>query len=363
MSIFLLIIGLVLFVGLVVLHELGHALVARRKGVVVEEFGVGFPPRAWSKKLKNGVLLSLNWLPLGGFVRLKGEHDAATGKGTYGGASLWAKTQILLAGVAINWLTAVLIFTVLALIGLPQLLPNQFTVASDTKYTQRDVVVAGVVKDSPAEKAGLQGGDKLRRLNNDVIDTGDKLSELTEKNAGQMVQIVYERKGQEQVARVQLHQESADGQGYAGIGPAEQILRRSTWSAPIVGVGVTAQYTAMTFAGLASTLGHVFRSEFAQAGQNVAGPVGIFGILQQSAEMGAIPVLFLVGIISLTLAVMNVLPVPALDGGRLFVTLVFRVLRRPLTKEREERIQAAGFIVLMLLIVLITVVDVSRITR
>ena len=104
-------IGLFVLVILVVLHELGHAVAARRNGVVVEEFGIGFPPRAWAKKLKNGVLFSLNWLPLGGFVKLQGENDSATKKGDYGAASMWAKTKILLAGVLANWVTAVILFT------------------------------------------------------------------------------------------------------------------------------------------------------------------------------------------------------------------------------------------------------------
>src|SRR5215213_7190961 len=95
--------GLVVMTILVVIHELGHAIVARRNGVVVEEFGIGFPPLAKSWRLRSGIKLSLNWLPLGGFVRLKGEHDDDKGEGTYGAASLWRKAKILLAGVAINW--------------------------------------------------------------------------------------------------------------------------------------------------------------------------------------------------------------------------------------------------------------------
>src|SRR3989344_9232153 len=102
MSIFLLILGLVMFVLLVVVHELGHFIIARWGGVKVLEFGIGFPPRAWSKKLKSGLLLSLNWLPLGGFVRLKGENDADMEPGSFGAASLWVKTKIMVAGGAMN---------------------------------------------------------------------------------------------------------------------------------------------------------------------------------------------------------------------------------------------------------------------
>src|SRR5688500_5453022 len=105
MSVLLLIIGLVLFIGLVVIHELGHFIVARRNGVEAEEFGIGFPPRAWSKKIKGkngkpGFVFSLNWLPIGGFVKLKGESDAATEPGTLGAAKAWPKAKIMLAGVA-----------------------------------------------------------------------------------------------------------------------------------------------------------------------------------------------------------------------------------------------------------------------
>ncbi len=361
MSFLIFIIGLVLFIGLVVLHELGHAIAARRKGVEVEEFGIGFPPRAWGKKLKNGTLLSINWLPLGGFVRLKGEHDAASGPGTYGGVNLWGKTQILLAGVVINWLTAALIFTVLAVVGLPQLLPNQFTVPSDTAYTQRDVVAAVIAKDSPAEKAGIKAGDTILQIASQQLSSAEHLTRLTSENAGKTVPIVIERAGQTEQLTATLNQTRTGDQGYIGIGPGEQVVRRSTWSAPIVGVGITAQFTWETLKGLGQTVAHLFRQEFNQAGENVAGPVRIFTILQRSSEIGFGSVLFLIGIISLSLAVMNALPIPALDGGRLFVTFIFHVLKKPLPKEREEGIQAAGFMALMLLVLLITIVDVRRI--
>jgi regulator of sigma E protease len=355
-DIVLFVLGILLFVGLVVLHELGHAIAARRNGVEVEEFGIGFPPKAWGKKLKNGTLFSLNWLPLGGFVKLKGEHDSASGKGTYGGASLWAKTKILLAGVVVNWLTAVALFTILALVGMPKILPNQFNISSDNQVTVSQVVVTSVGKDSPAEKAGLKPGDELVSLAGQAV--GDRFSDQTKAHAGQTVQLAYKHDNQPKEVTVTLNKDGA--QGFLGVGTAERATQRATWSAPVVGVGVTFQFTYETFKGLAKTVGSLFQAKFAEAGANVAGPVGIVGILKDSSTLGIVPVLFLIAIISLTLAVMNVLPIPALDGGRLFVTLLFRALRKPLTKEREEAIQAAGMIGLLLLVALITYIDVRR---
>lgn len=159
----LLIIGLLLFIGLVVIHEYGHFIMARRNGVEVEEFGIGFPPKVWSRKTKGGWIFSINLLPLGGFVRLKGEHDDANAKGTFGAASLWAKTKIMAAGVVMNLLTALVLLMGLALVGTPTLVCNQFTIASDTKYSgTSSVKVESVTPGSPASKIGLQKGDEIQ---------------------------------------------------------------------------------------------------------------------------------------------------------------------------------------------------------
>jgi regulator of sigma E protease len=360
LDIFLLILGLVLFVGLVVVHELGHAIVARRNGVVVEEFGIGFPPRAWAKKLKNGMMLSLNWLPIGGFVKLKGEHDAATGKGTYGAARLWVKAKILLAGVGVNWLTAVAIFTVLALVGMPKVLPNQFALANDNVVTTKAVRTGSVVKDGPAQTAGIQSGDTLITFAGQPVTSAEQFRSLTKENAGKTVPIEYLQGEQKKQADVALNAENIEGKGYIGLGVGDEATQRATWSAPIVGIGVTVQFTYETFKGLFGALAKLFTAQFGEAGASVTGPVGIFSILSSSAQDGFVPVLFLIGIISLTLAVMNLLPIPALDGGRLFVTLLFRALKKPLTKEREEAIQGTGMLVLLGLMLLITILDVKR---
>lgn len=369
--------GLLILVLLVVLHELGHAIAARRYGVVVEEFGIGFPPRAWGKKLKNGVLFSLNWLPLGGFVKLQGEHDAATNKGDYGAATFWQKTKILLAGVLINWITAAVLLTILSWTGLPKFLPNQFETPGDT-YTQRTPVkLAAIVPGSPAEKAGLKTGDNILYLNGKPVETTTSLAAATKSLAGQTVEIVYTRGDRDATTRVTLNK-SASHDGYLGVSSAQSIMNHSTWSAPIVGFMTAGQLTGATFQGLGDMITNLAKGivlqfspnqatrqvaseSLAAAGNGVSGPVGVLGVIFPAAEKaGPTQLVLLTALISLSLAVMNVLPIPALDGGRWFVTALFRVLKKPLTKEREEKIQAVGFSLLMLLIIVVTVTDVGK---
>lgn len=373
MGIFLLIVGLLLFVGLVVIHEYGHFIAARRNGVDVEEFGIGFPPRAWGKKTKAGFIFSINWLPIGGFVKLKGEHDADTEKGTFGAASLKAKVKIMLAGVGMNLLGAFVLFTILAWIGMPHLIDNQFTVKNDTKVIKQEVLVGYIAKDSPAAKAGLQQRDQLIRISGEngkssVIPSAAQLPSLTQKYAGQDVTIEYRRDGVTKKAPLQLlsqaqvdaSKKTDNPKGYLGVSPTEYKLTRATWSAPIVSLGVMKQFTVTTFQGLGSAIAAIFQGNGSKASEQVSGPVGIVVILKEGSLLGVEFMLMIIGIISLTLAIMNVLPIPALDGGRLFVLLISRMLGKPLTEDTEERINAIGFISLMLLVVLITIVDVKR---
>ena len=377
------IIGIIALTILVVTHELGHALVARRHGVRVEEFGVGFPPAAYKKKRKksilgNDVVFSINWLPLGGFVKLQGEHDNDTKPGDYGRATFWQKTQILLAGVVVNWLTAVLLITVLAWIGLPQLVQNQFTVASDTQMISHPVKVASVEKGLPADKAGMQVGDEVISIGGQKIAQQSELTDYAINHKGETVDVEYLRNGDSRTTEVSLRSSNDDKRGYLGAGLSQELFTRSTWSAPVVGLGVTAQLTGLTIQGLGQVVvdgvtGLAMKlvpndgvqqqanQKLGAVSQSVGGPITIFGVLFPAAGQAGVPyVIMIMALIALTLAVMNILPIPALDGGRWFVTAIFKVLKKPLTQELEEKIHGTGFLVLMLLILLVTISDVTK---
>lgn len=380
------IIGVIVLMVLVVAHELGHALVARRYGTIVEEFGVGFPPRAFARKVKKSFLgknvtFSFNWLPLGGFVKLQGEHDDDEGPGDYGRMTFWQKTQVLLAGVAVNWVIAVILVTVLAWIGLPKILPDQFSIPSDTQTVSSPVVLGAVASDMPGAKAGLATGDEITRFAGQKVTAPEQLTALARDNKGETVTVEYVRNGQPKSTQVAIRAENNDKKGYIGAGLSQQQLIRATWSAPVVGVGTTVQMTWVTLKGVAELLwngltGLVLKvipnhsvqeqanAQLATVGQSVAGPLSIFGILFPAAEQaGPAYVLMMAAIISLTLAVMNALPIPALDGGRWFVMAVFRLRKKKLTKETEEKIHGIGFMILMGLMILVTIADIGKFSQ
>ncbi len=386
MSVILLLVGLLLFISLVVVHEWGHFIMARRGGVEVEEFGIFFPPRLYKRRMKGGWDFTINLIPLGGFVKLKGEHDSDTAKGSFGAASLSRKVKIMVAGVVMNLITALVLFTIVALIGMPKLIDNQFTIKSDTKVVSQQVLVTYIEPGSPASKIGLKADDQLESLQLPgyspvAVTTSKNLPSITKQFAGKTATLTYQRQGRMQQAHVTLlskkaveaSQKTNNPRGYLGIGPKDFTLRRSTWSAPVVAVGLSAQLTVLTFQGLGHAfagLGSIFAG--AATGNTVArqhgqtessqlsGPIGIYFILKLASLLGYKFMLMIIAYISLTLAIMNILPIPALDGGRLWITLVARALKRPLSAKREELVNMIGFMVLITLVITISIVDAKR---
>lgn len=374
MSLGLLILGLFLFVMLVVVHEFGHFIAARRNGVGIEEFGIFFPPKLWSRKTKKGWIFSINLLPLGGFVRLKGEHDADKRSGSFGAAPLKAKVKIMLAGVGMNLLTAFVLLTILAWVGLPQLVNNQYSIKSNAHSIENETLVGVVENHSPAASMGLQRADVLIAITSSSgkttkITSATELPALTKSLAGQHVQLQFTHNKQYETKSVVLRtnavvtasDNTSNPKGYLGISPSQYSLQRFTWSAPIVAVGLMVQFTALTFHGIGTAIASLFTGNTSKAAAQVTGPVGIFEILKSGTLLGYQFILMIVAVISLSLAIMNVLPIPALDGGKLFVTLISRALNKQITEKAENIIYGTGFAILFALVILITIVDVKRI--
>ena len=255
-------------------------MMARRNGVKVNEFGIGFPPRmiAWTKKeveingerklkwtripkeewkdKQDGLVFSLNWLPIGGFCSMDGESAADKRKGTFGASSFWAKTKILFGGVAMNWLVAFVILTILAFTGMPQFLENQFYLGNDAEVVEveRGVIVKEVLDNSPAAKAGFEREDKIIKVGDTEVKTSEEVVNFGKEHAGKEVKYTIKRGDQIQELAVKLN--GSDEKYSLGVSMATygQSLIRSTWSAPIVGAGLTLQLTGETFKSLGDLL-------------------------------------------------------------------------------------------------------------
>lgn len=397
------IVGLLVLTLLVLVHEYGHFRAARRNGVRVNEFGIGFPPRAIGWIKKNGkwvklpkseydkpqksLILSINWLPIGGFCAMDGESDADTKKGTFGAASFWAKTKILFAGVTMNWLVAFIILTILAWTGMPHFLNNQFTVDTDDHVNIQAVTISTILADSPAQAAGLQPEDQITAVTAEnktvTITSADDVVAFNNQYAGQTVVYTISRSAQNGTIEIPVKLNTTEAEYLLGVtmSQAGQTLHYATWSAPIVGAATTIQLTGETFRGLGEMLWNLGSGIFSQfsfndqtreegrenigkVGDSVSGPVGIIGMIFPAfTSAGPTNLAFLAALISVSLACMNVLPIPALDGGRWLLMAIFRLRRKKLTQETEARIVSRAFLILIALIVLITILDITRFFR
>ncbi len=361
----LVILAVILIFGfLVFVHELGHFVAARRSGVDVHEFGFGFPPRLYGKKLGRTVY-SINALPLGGFVKLKGENLTDKSSGSFGAASFWGKTKILFAGVAMNALTAYVVLVWLCVTGLPPVIPGQFSYGTQSQAQPKRVMVLDVVKNSPAEQAGIKKGDKILGATDDgatlaTFETAQDLVGFTKDNAGDQVNLNVLRRGEDAPQAVNVQLRGTDSkEGHLGVTPFETSqIKYGFFDGLVTAAGLTLQLMWATLAAFGGMIAGLFTQ--GQVSQNVAGPVGIVVILKNVMDFGIPYVLMFVASISISLAVVNALPLPALDGGRWLLAAVQRFTRRQLSDRAEGIVHAAGFFALIALMVVITFFDIKR---
>lgn len=357
MSLGIILLVLLIFGLLVFVHELGHFVAAKRAGVEVEEFGIGFPPRLLGKRVGD-TLYSINLVPLGGFVKMKGESTADPEPGSFGAASFSNKTKILLAGVAMNALTTFVILVGLCLHGLPPLIQNQFSHGHASYAQPKQVMAVDVEPGSPAERAGLKRGDIVLRGNGQPFSSEDELVAFTKVHAGQQVSLRVAHRGSERTVQPTLRSPDRES-GFLGVTPFQTYkLRYNLPDAIITAAGLTLQLMWATLTAFGGLIAGLFVHQ--TVSENVTGPVGIVVLLNNIVDLGWSYVLIFVASISVSLAVVNAMPLPALDGGRWLLAIVQRVTRRSLTPAKEAAVHGAGFIALLLLMAVVTYFDIKR---
>jgi len=361
-----LLIGIILFILLVVAHEYGHFLVAKRNGIEVEEFGIGFPPKLAGKKMGKGIFecyYTINLLPLGGFVKLKGESDQDKRKNSFGAASFKAKVKVMLAGIFTNYLVGALLFIGLAYGSLPYVFEDQTKVGATITTVESGIYISKVVDGFPAADAGIEQSDKILKFNGQELGQDDDLlASLLEENKNQEVSIEYlDFSNQDELTSVDVTLTSGEGEdgrtfGANFAGGAVQQLESEWWSAPINGFMFANRIFVETFKFIGSAVGSLFAGDPGEASEGLAGPVGIvreLGNISNISQLVAIT-----ANISIALAVANLLPIPGLDGGKLYTMLIFKALGKRLTEKWEQAIYGTGVMLLLILIILITYSDI-----
>jgi len=345
---------------LIIAHELGHFMAARRAGMKVEEFGIGFPPRVWGKK-KGGVLYSINLLPIGGFVRILGEDGGHRDeKGSFSSSPILSRMLVIAAGVGMNVVVAWALLSTIFMIGAPTELTSEEMAAS---ARDRAVFISFVAQDSPASSVGLQANDKIVSLSDEAsfIEPieASAVQEFVSARLGTEISIAVARGSQVEEYSVVPRQNTPEGEGALGIALAE------------VGTVSYAPHIALWRAGVTSVtrLGDIAREltnvvvtlvRTGSASESVSGPVGVASMAGTIQQQGVVNYLYFLAIISLNLAVINAIPFPALDGGRFLFLIIEAIKGSPVNKRYEAGIHAVGFAFLMLLVVLITIRDIRN---
>jgi regulator of sigma E protease len=339
-------------IGLVVLHELGHFLAAKKFGVKVEEFGIGLPPRLFGKRIGE-TLYSLNLLPLGAFVKLTGEEGQSADPASFGAKSLLQRAIIVGAGVVAFWVISFLIFAGLALTtGIPAGVSDETTEGVVNPYVR----VLAIVPASPAKEAGLLPGDTVQ----DFEKVGEFQSFINQ-HKGEQIVLSIVRSGQALSVPVTPRVDPPAGEGPLGI----QLVRTGNiqypwYKAPVVALEKTVGLTSDIVRGLAGTLARVLGGKGLPEGVGVVGPIGIVDLLGNSFAFGISYFLSFLATLSIYLAIFNALPIPAVDGGRLFFLAIEAARRKPLAAHIEQRVNGFFFFLLITFMIWVTIKDITR---
>ena len=358
---------ILVLVALILVHEFGHFIAAKLSGMRVDEFGIGYPPKAAGIR-RGETEYTFNWLPFGGFVRIYGEDEAAVAEDPKDGDRAFfrkpriVQALVLSAGILMNLVFAWLLLSLTLGIGAPRALePEELSNAIDPY-----VLVSSVMPGSPAEEAGFTPGDRIVRATAgaDAFISADA-EQFTAFVSGsdEAITFVLENGGEERTVsatpRTGLAVDDPERR-VLGVGVASVGTVKTPWhEAPIEGLSLTWEMTKATAVGLVSFFAGIFT--FTADLSQVSGPVGIAGAVGDAAGTGLAQLLTLTAVISINLALINLLPIPALDGGRLLFVAIEAAIRRPLSRKFQNWVNTAGFAFLILLMIVVTASDIFKI--
>lgn len=340
-----------------IIHEFGHFIIAKKFGVRVDEFGIGYPPRIFGKKFGE-TIYSINWLPLGAFVRIYGEEVGVDDYRSFLGQAIWKRVLIVLGGVIAFWLAAMVIFSVVFLIG-ADLPVND----GDTSgLTNVRVQIISVSQNSPADLAGIKASDVILNLKTETqdipVNTVKDFQDFTKQNSGKEVKVTVKRGGDVFDTKLAIRTEAPAGQGLVGVGlqRVATLINKTAWyMAPIEGVKYTWTTTINALKGLWQVFANLTSGKGAPQGAEFAGPLGITVFLAQAANLGVGFFLYFIGSISVFIAIFNLFPIPALDGGKFVFLMIEKIMKKPVPAKVEQIITAVFFFILISLSIFITI--------
>lgn len=365
--IFILILGVLIFV-----HELGHFLVAIRNGIKADEFGFGFPPRivgvvkndktkkyeiVWGEKdiKSKNTIFSFNWIPLGGFVKIKGEDGGSNDKDSFATKPAWIRTKVLAAGVTMNFILAWFLLSIVFTLGAPE------AIEDGVKAKDAKVQISHIVDDTPAKEMGLAVGDQVTKIcdnkkNCRTISKVEELQTFINEHKGQTITLTIKRGDVISELKGIPRKEYPSDQGSLGVGLARTALIKYPWYEAI-GRGLTAVFdmTFLIVTTLFSLLAQLLSGS--KPAMDVAGPIGIAIMTKQVSALGLVYILQFTAVLSINLAIINILPFPALDGGRIFFILIEKIKGSPVNQKTEQLANSIGFSLLLLLMVVVTFHD------
>jgi regulator of sigma E protease len=365
--IFIIILGLLVFV-----HEAGHFIVAVRNGIKADEFGFGFPPRmfgfykddvtgkyifVWGNRdvESKNTLFSMNWLPLGGFVRIKGEDGHSHDPDSFAGKSAWIRVKVLGAGVFMNFVFAWLLVSLVLRIGFPQAIDS----SNRSQYPDTKIYITNVLKNAPASEMGLQAGDQVLTIDGKKVMELEEVSLIIKSKQGTEIVIEVNRLGKELKLHGTPRVNPPANEGALGIGFTETaIVKLPFFEAIYQGAINTYEMTKQILLALGRMFGMLFGGD--KVAVDVTGPVGIVYMTKQMSDLGFVYLLQFAAILSINLGIVNILPFPALDGGRIFFILLEKLKGRPVSQKVEMALHQIGFLLLLLLMAFITIKDFSQ---